>query len=407
MNVTYIILLIISLDFAFNTWLNYRNNKAAKQKIPDLLKGLYDEEEYRKSNAYQEDKYNIQKITSLLSFIVTFVFISLGGIAFLDRIIAQLELHGILSSLLYFGALGLASYVINLPFSYYKIFRIESKYGFNTMSRGLFWMDQIKGSLLFILVGGGLLSGIIWIYFNLTEEFWWVAWICISLFSLIMTFTYSSFIVPLFNKQSPLEKGPLLDSIHLLAGKLGFELNQIYVIDGSKRSTKANAYFTGFGAKKRIVLFDTLIQDLGEDEILAVLAHEIGHYKKKHVIINLINSILLTGFTLWVLNFVLQSSELMESLGVESPNFHVGLLVFVFIYQPISEFTGIIMNFISRQFEYQADDYAKTHTKAEDLIEALKKLNRKSLSNVTPDKYYEFVHYSHPNIERRIKALMS
>jgi STE24 endopeptidase len=337
---------------------------------------------------------------------VTLTFFFADGFALLDAFLYSFELNYTLHVICYFGVLGVASYIINLPFSYYKIFYIEERFGFNNSSFYLFCTDQIKGTLFTSLIGGVLLAILIWIYQSLTVNFWWVAWIVISSFSLFMTFFYSSLIVPLFNKQSPLSPGVLRDKIYKLADDLNFDLQSLYVLDGSKRSSKANAYFSGFGKKKRIVLYDTLIKDLDEDEILAVLAHEIGHYKKKHVLYNMILTIGLTGLMLFLLSYALNSPLLSGALGIETPSFHIGLIVFSLLYQPISEFTGVGINYLSRRFEYQADNYAKTHISGMYLITALKKLSRKSLSNLNPDKWYEFVHYSHPNLAKRIKAIM-
>jgi STE24 endopeptidase len=220
-----------------------------------------------------------------------------------------------------------------------------------------------------------------------------------------MNMFYSKLIVPLFNKQTPLEAGSLRDNISKYAQTVGFKLDKIFVIDGSKRSTKANAYFSGFGSEKRVTLYDTLINDLEEDEIVAVLAHEVGHYKKKHIIFNLVASILLTGLTLYILSLFISNPLLSNALGVEIPSFHIGLIAFGLLYSPISEITGLIMNLFSRKFEYQADDYAKNTFKAEPLITSLKKLSKNSLSNLTPHPAYVFMHYSHPTLLERIGNL--
>jgi STE24 endopeptidase len=255
------------------------------------------------------------------------------------------------------------------------------------------------------IVGGGILALIIWFYQSTGTNFWLYAWGLVAVFVLFMNMFYSKLIVPLFNKQTPLEAGDLRDKIAAYAETVGFKLDKIFVIDGSKRSTKANAYFSGFGSEKRVTLYDTLINDLDEDEIVAVLAHEVGHYKKKHVIFNLISSILLTGLTLYILSLFISNPMLSNALGVEIPSFHIGLIAFGMLYSPISEITGLIMNLFSRKFEYQADDYAKNTFKAEPLITSLKKLSKNSLSNLTPHPAYVFMHYSHPTLLERIRNL--
>ncbi len=402
----YLLITILILDYLANLTLDMRN-KVSSTQIPDpVVRDVYDKESYLNSMRYQGANYNLNQFSSLVSLLVTLTFFFADGFALLDAFLYSFDLNYTLHVICYFGVLGVASYIINLPFSYYKIFYIEERFGFNNSSFYLFCTDQIKGTLFTSLIGGILLAVLIWIYQSLTVNFWWVAWIVISSFSLFMTFFYSTLIVPLFNKQSPLSPGVLRDKIYKLADDLNFDLQSLYVLDGSKRSSKANAYFSGFGKKKRIVLYDTLIKDLDEDEILAVLAHEIGHYKKKHVLYNMILTIGLTGLMLFLLSYALNSPLLSGALGIETPSFHIGLIVFSLLYQPISEFTGVGINYLSRRFEYQADNYAKTHISGMYLITALKKLSRKSLSNLNPDKWYEFVHYSHPNLAKRIKAIM-
>jgi STE24 endopeptidase len=299
----------------------------------------------------------------------------------------------------------LASDIIGTPFSYYKTFVIEEEFGFNKTTKSTFFLDKLKGLLMTALIGGGLLALIIWFYQITKEQFWLYAWGLITVFTVFMNMFYSRLIVPIFNKQTPLENGDLRTKIANYAESVGFNLSKIFVIDGSKRSTKANAYFSGFGKEKRVTLYDTLINDLNEDEVVAVLAHEVGHYKRNHIIINLVSSILLTGFTLWLLSIFISNPLLSQAIGVETQSFHVGLITFGLLYSPISEVTGLIMNYVSRQFEYQADDYAKTTYKSEPLISSLKKLSKNSLSNLTPHKSYVFVHYSHPTLIQRIRNL--
>ena len=301
----------------------------------------------------------------------------------------------------------LGSDLLTTPLSYYKTFVIEEKYGFNKSTKTLFFIDKIKGWFLTIILGGGILALIVWFYQQTGKNFWIYTWAFMALFSVFMMLFYSSLIVPLFNKQTPLQDGELKNQLENFAKKVGFNLDKIFVIDGSKRSTKANAYFTGFGKKKRIVLYDTLINELETDEIVAVLAHEVGHYKKNHVVFNMIASIALTGLTLYIFSFFIDSQLLANALSVSEPSFHIGLIAFGVLYTPISEITGLFMNYISRKFEYQADNYAKINFGATSLITSLKKLSKNSLSNLTPHKAYVFMHYSHPTLLQRIQNLNS
>ena len=299
----------------------------------------------------------------------------------------------------------IGSDILTTPFSWYSTFVIEEKYGFNKTTKKTFFLDKIKGWLMMAILGGGILALIVWFYQFAGNDFWWYAWILVAVFSVFLNMFYAKLIVPLFNKQSPLEEGSLRTKIETYAKSVGFTLDNIFIIDGSKRSTKANAYFSGFGKEKRITLFDTLVKDLEEEEIVAVLAHEVGHYKKNHIIVNLAASILTTGFTLWLLSLFVGSPALSQALGVAEPSFHIGLIAFGILYSPISEITGLLMNYLSRKFEYQADNYAKETYGAAPLISSLKKLTKNSLSNLTPHKAYVFMHFSHPTLLQRFRNL--
>lgn len=401
----YIIVALLVFDFLFGLWLDYLNYKHRKTKIPKELEGIYDEEQYRKQQEYKKVNTRFGFISGSFSFILLMIFLLAGGFPWLDGIVRSITEHPILMALLFFGILMFASDIIGTPFAVYQTFVIEERFGFNKTTPKTFVLDKIKGWLLGAIIGGGMLTLIIWIYLQFPEMFWLYAWAVITAFSIFMTLFYSSLIVPLFNKQTPLEEGELRDEITGFSEKAGFRLKNIFVIDGSKRSTKANAYFTGFGPKKRIVLYDTLINDLGIGEIVAVLAHETGHYKKKHIITNLVVSIVQTGVTLYLLSLFINSPLLSAALGVEQHSFHIGLVAFGILYSPISFLLGIFMNLYSRKAEYQADSFAKNYGYGKELIEGLKKLTQKNLSNLTPHPLYVFFHFSHPTLLQRIKAL--
>jgi len=369
------------------------------------LEDVYDAEAYAKSQAYKNEKHRFGTLTSSVSIVVTLLFFFLDGFAFIDEIARSFSENNMVIALIFFGCIMGASDILGTPFSYYNTFVIEEKYGFNKTTRKTFIFDKIKGWLMAAVIGGGLLAVIIWFYESTGVNFWLYAWGIVTVFSVVMNMFYARLIVPLFNKQTPLGDGSLRTQIERYATQVGFNLKNIFVIDGSKRSTKANAYFSGFGREKRITLYDTLIHDLEEDEIVAVLAHEVGHYKRKHIIYNLCASVITTGFTLWLLSLLVGNATLSAALGVSQPSFHIGLIAFGVLYTPISEITGLIMNYLSRKFEYQADDYAKTTYAASPLISALKKLSKNSLSNLTPHPAYVFMHYSHPTLLQRFKNL--
>ena len=401
----YIIIGILILNFIVDKILNYLNAQHFKDDLPEEISDVYDSEEYKKSQIYKTTNYKFGILTSSFSLIITLLFFVLDGFEFVDNIARSYSTNPIAIGLIFFGIIMIGSDLIQIPFSYYKTFVIEEKFGFNKTTIKTFFFDKIKGWVMMIILGGGILALIIWFYQITGNHFWLYAWGLVALFSIFLNMFYAKLIVPLFNKQTPLEDGPLRNKISEYAQSVGFNLNKIFVIDGSKRSTKANAYFSGFGSEKRVTLYDTLINDLDDEEIVSVLAHEVGHYKKKHIIFNLISSILLTGLTLFILSIFVSKPILSQALGVTIPSFHIGLIAFGLLYSPISEITGLIMNYFSRKFEYQADNFAKETYKAEPLISGLKKLSKNSLSNLTPHKAYVFMHYSHPTLLDRIRNL--
>jgi STE24 endopeptidase len=401
----YIIIGILLLNFIVDKILDHLNSEHYNDPIPSELKDVYDEEDYIKSQKYKLENYRFGILTSSVSLVATLAFFFLDGFSWVDTIARSYSDNTIVIALLFFGIIMLASDFLGTPFNYYHTFVIEEKYGFNKTTRKTFFLDKIKGWLMTAIIGGGLLSVIIWFYNSTGESFWLWAWGIITVFIFFMNLFYTKLIVPIFNKQTPLDVGSLRSKIETYTSKVGFKLDKVFVIDGSKRSTKANAYFSGFGKEKRITLYDTLINDLDEEEIVAVLAHEVGHYKRKHIIFNLLASIATTGFTLWVLSLLIGNSVLSEALNVSEPSFHIGLIAFGVLYSPISEITGLLMNFISRKFEYQADDYARSTYDANSLISALKKLSKNNLSNLTPHPYFVFAHYSHPTLLQRYRNL--
>jgi len=398
----YIIIGIIVINFIKDKILDAVNAKHYNDPIPEELKDVYDETEYKTSQAYKATNYGFSLWSSLFSIILTLAFLLLDGFEYLDNIARNYSENPIIIALIFFGIIMIASDIITTPFAYYKTFVIEEKFGFNKTTKKLFFLDKLKGLAMMVIIGGGIIALIVWFYQLTGNQFWLYAWGTVTLFTVFMNMFYSKLIVPLFNKQTPLEDGDLRNKISDYAKSVGFNLNKIFIIDGSKRSTKANAYFSGFGSEKRVTLYDTLVNDLDDDEIVAVLAHEVGHYKKKHIIFNLVTSILLTGLTLYVLSIFISNPLLSNAIGVEIPSFHVGLIAFGLLYSPISEITGLLMNYVSRVFEYQADNYAKNTYKAEPLITSLKKLSKNSLSNLTPHKAYVFMHYSHPTLLERV-----
>ncbi|MDZ4148501.1 MAG: M48 family metallopeptidase [Flavobacteriaceae bacterium] len=402
---TYIFIAIIVINFLIDWVLDKLNASRFEAEIPSELDGLYDAVEYKKSLAYKKENHRFSSIASLFSVLVTLAFLIFGGFEWVDQLARTWSSNPVWISLLFFGIIGLGSDLLNTPFAYYKNFVIEEKFGFNKQTMKVFITDKIKSWLLGAVLGGLILIAILKIYQLFGTDFWWYAWILLTIFMVLMNLFYAKLIVPIFNKQTPLEAGSLKEKIEDYAHKVGFAVKNIFVIDGSKRSTKANAYFSGFGKQKRITLYDTLIESLNEDEIVAVLAHEVGHYKKKHLIYQLIISVSSTGLTLFLLSLFLSKPEFSLAIGVSIPSIHAGLVSFGILYSPISMVLGLFGNVLSRKFEFQADAYAKQTNRPNDLVEALKKLSKDSFSNLTPHPAYAFFNYSHPPIDQRIARL--
>ncbi len=401
-----IIISIVVFNFLFSRLMEYLNARRYGNPVPTGLEDVYDEDEYRKSMDYKKVNYRFAILTGAFSFVLIMAMFFFDGFAYVDNLVRVITVQPVLVALLFFGLMMFASDLLTTPFAVYDTFVIEERFGFNKTTVKTFITDKLKSWMLGAIIGGAILAAIIWFYTLTGKNFWIFAWILVSSFTIFMYMFYSTLIVPLFNKQTALEDGDLRNAITEFSSRAGFKLDNIYVIDGSKRSTKANAYFTGMGSKKRIVLYDTLINDLEIDEIVSVLAHEIGHYKKKHTLTGLILSILQTGAMLFILSLFVGNPVLSEALGASVPSFHIGLVAFGILYSPLSMILGIGGNILSRKNEFQADRYAGEMHKPEALVNALKGLSRKNLSNLTPHPAYVFFHYSHPPLYQRVKALM-
>lgn len=400
-----IILVILTADFVSERILSALNVKSSKKPIPDLLSGIYDQDKYQKQQSYFRANTRFGLLTSTVSFLVIILMIVFGGFGWLDGIVQRWTANPILVSLIFFGILFLANDIISTPFEIYDIFVIEERFGFNKTTPKTFILDKLKGYALTAVLGGGIIALVMWFYQLNPQYFWLIAWACVTSVSLFISLFYSELIVPLFNKQTPLEAGELRDAIEKFSKKAGFELKNIFVIDGSKRSTKANAYFTGFWKKKRIVLYDTLINDLDTAEIVAVLAHEAGHSKYKHTLRNILINLPYTLLVFFLLGLILRSDVLAQALGGKEASFHLNILAFGVLYSPVFMMLGLAMNVLSRKHEYQADGYVKENKMGEQLISALKKISSKSLSNLTPHPAYVFVNYSHPTLLQRVEKL--
>lgn len=403
-----IIIAFVLLEFGVSSVLSWLNSKWMTHPIPKVLEGLYDDEKYRKQQDYMRANKRVGWIERCVSLAITLAVLIPGVLGKLDDLTAQWT-HSLLLQLLIFFAIYLVvSSIISLPFSYYDTFVIEERFGFNKTTKRTFWLDTIKSLLLTLVLGGILLSVIFLLYYDIGRSFWiWATLVCAG-FILFFSLFYSNLIVPLFNKQKPLEEGELRSAIEESAAKMGFSIKNIYVIDGSKHSTKANAYFTGFGAKKRVVLYDTLIEQLTTDEIVAVLAHEVGHYKHHDTIKNTIMSIVMVAVNLFVFSLLADNPELSHALGGSRGNsFALSLVAFSLLFSPIDLVLDPIINGVSRRCEYGADAFAAKYGHGEYLISGLKKLSANTLSNLTPHPAVVWMDYSHPTLAQRITALIN
>ena len=401
----FIIVVFLCLDFVLERVLESLNSKHMSPVLPDSLKGIYEEKEYSRFQSYKRENGRLDSWSSGVGFVVMIVFLVAGGFGWYNSWVVSLTDSVVWQTILFVVGLSVVSSVLDIPFDYYATFRIEEKYGFNKTTRRVYWLDTVKELFLSLVLGGVLLALVVWFYTWSGTYFWLYAWGAVTLFSVFMAMFYSQLIVPLFNKQTPLQEGSLRNKIQAFAGKVGFKLDNIYVIDGSKRSTKANASFTGLGPKKRVVLYDTLIDELTEEEIVAVLAHEVGHYKKRHTLRSMVVSVIQMGVLFWLFSLCVNNVALSEALGGDRAYFQMGLIAFAILYSPVNLILGVGMNVWSRNNEYEADAFAARYYEGDYLVSGLKKISVKSLSNLTPHPLYEYIYYSHPSLLKRIDAI--
>jgi len=404
-NWLYLIIGLVIFNYLFSTVLDFINGKNWRTEIPPVMKDFYPEDKYLKAKNYSKEKGKVSLISSTLSTLITLFFLVFDGYGWLDNFISLYYDIPFLKSGIFFLVLFILSDFISIPFSCYNTFVIEEKYGFNKTTVITFVLDKIKGYLLTLIIGGVLLFGAIYIVSLLENGFWVWLWVSLSFILLLVNMFYADLIVPIFNKLTPLENGSLRKKIESYTNKVGYSLKNIYIIDGSKRSSKANAFFSGLGPRKTIALYDTLVEKHTEEELVAVLAHEVGHYKKKHVITSLFLTIFQLGLMCFLLETCLKVGEISQALGGKEMVFHLGLVAFGILYSPVGTIISILMNINSRKNEFEADHYAKTTYSGAALELALKKLSVDSLSNLYPHPFYTFIHYSHPPLLKRLSAL--
>lgn len=400
-----IIVTITVVSYVADQILDYINLKAQRTDIPKEVEAFYEKEKYLKSLAYHRELTKFSFLTSGLSFLVSLGMLLTGGFGWVDSLVRAHFRSDLFMALAFFAVLMLASDILTLPFQWYRTFVIEEKYGFNKTTIKTFIADKLKGYLLAAIIGGGLMSALISLVETIGPAFWIWFSILAALFVLFVNMFYTSLILPMFNKLTTLPEGELKTSIEQFAKKVNFPLDNIFVIDGSKRSKKANAFFSGIGTKKKIVLYDTLIENHTTEELVAVLAHEVGHFKKKHIIWGYVLSILQIVFTLFVLSKMIFTENVSLAMGGTEHAIHLNLLAFGILFSPISGITGLFMNMYSRKNEFEADAYARETFDGNALSNALKRLSVDSLSDLYPHPLYVFFHYSHPPLLKRLEAL--
>ena len=398
---------LILFNYLFSNILELINSKNWKTHIPDEVKDFYDEKKYNKAREYKIETGRISFFSGTISFLISFGLIWFKGFGYISNYIDLNFNSAFIKTSVFFLFFYLINFIISIPFSYYSTFYIEEKYGFNKTTINTFFIDKIKSIALSLLIGGTLLFLAMFVLDLFERGYWIYLWLGLSAFVIFLNMFYAQLIVPIFNKLTPLDNGLLREKIEKYADKVGYSLKNIFVIDGSKRSTKANAFFSGLGPKKTIALYDTLIEKHSDEELVAVLAHEVGHFKKKHILLTLIISIIQLGLMSYLFEVCMSYNNIAEALGSSEMNFHIGLIAFSFVFSPIGLIIGIFLNILSRKNEFEADDYAKTTYDGNALQLALKKLSVDTLSNLYPHPLYVFVHYSHPPLIKRLSNLKS
>ncbi len=394
------------LGFILDLIADVLNLGSLKTTLPAEFEGIYDQDTYANSQKYTRVRTKYGFIISTFNLIITLLFWFSGGFNWLDQLVRSLGYGSIITGLLFIGFLIVAKSIISLPFSLYSTFVIEEKFGFNKTTLQTFFIDLFKSLLLGTIIGLPILALLLLFFDSFGELAWLYAWIAVTVISLILQFVAPTWIMPLFNKFEPLEEGELKSSIDAYSEKVNFPMKGVFVMDGSKRSSKSNAFFTGFGKNKRIALFDTLIENHTASELVAVLAHEVGHYKKKHIIQNMIISILHTGLLFFVLSLFLDSDMLFDAFYMSEKSVYAALIFFGLLYTPVEMILSLIMQISSRKHEFEADAFAAdTIENPEDMVNVLKGLSKDNLSNLTPHPFYVFLHYSHPPVIKRIQAI--
>jgi len=400
------ILIVLVLEYLLNLLVSLLELRSLDPELPAEFRGYYDQKKYRKSQQYTRVTNRFSLLHNSFMLLVTLSFILAGGFNQVDLLARSFGLNNIATGLLFTGILALLLFIIDLPFSIYSTFVIEERFDFNTTTVKTFVLDMVKGTILTLCIGGPLLAAVLWFFTVAGDLAWLYCWAAVTVFTVIVQFIAPVLIMPMFNKFTPLEEGELKTAITDYARKQNFAIKGIYTMDGSRRSTRLNAFFTGFGRFRRIVFFDTLINTLTTNEIVAILAHEMGHFKLKHIFKMMAASVLQMGILFYILSLFINNQQLFAAFGMEHLSIYAGLIFFGFLYSPVSSLLSIVFNLFSRKHEYEADAWAVSTTQhPKDLISGLKKLCVHNLSNLTPHPFDVFINYSHPPVLQRLKTI--
>lgn len=403
-----LLLVIISFQFIIDLVSGLLNYSSFDKPLPNNVENIFSENEYSKSQKYKKVNFKFNLVSSVYSFLILFTVLYFGLLGSLDSYIRNVTFENEISlSLIFFASVFIISDTLKIPFQLYRVFVIEEQFGFNNTTLKTFIFDKLKSYFISLLLIVILATPLLLFIIFFPSSFWIYFWILISIFLIFINMFYTTLIVPIFNKLEVLGDGDLKKKLDNFSAKVKFPITNIFVINGSKRSKKANAFFSGFGRNKKVVLYDTLIKNHTADELVAVLAHEIGHYKLNHVKTNMVISIITTGFMLFILSNFIFNSDISYALGGNVSFRHLEIFAFFIIYSPISSIISVLMNIKSRKNEYEADEYAVKNFEKGPMEDALRKLSKDNLTNMTPHPVYEFLNYSHPSISKRLKAIDS
>ena len=408
------VLIALVGEFLLARWVAWLNLRASRGAVPAELAGVYEDSEYRRSQAYTRARTRLSMVSASVGLLGLLGFWLLGGFPWLDSVARSVAgsfawLSGwrpVSTGLVFLGGLALGSSLLSLPFSVYSTFVLEERFGFNRTSVRTFLLDLVKGLLLSVALGGPLVAAVLWLFGAAGELAWVWCWAVVSVFTLLVQWIGPRFILPLFHRYEPLPEGELREAVTGLAARQGYDLSGVFVIDASRRTTKANAFFTGFGRTKRLALFDTLVEKLSVPEVVAVVAHEIGHFRRRHILQGAVLGVLHSGVVFFLLSLVLDEPGLYRAFGLDHQPVYAGLVLFGLLYAPVERVLSIGVNALSRRWEYQADRFAALATgRPGDLAAAVTKLAADHLTNLTPHPLKVALDHSHPPLRDRVAAL--